>query len=129
MVQEDLTEGLPDELKYINRLNCIYPSFTLSTLPGEALWLLVQPSGPHSCRYVQQLARADRHGAALSPAEIEACEEQVEEFMNEDRAVVTAVQRGLASGSELPGPLHEWERTNWEFGRYVVSRVLATAAE
>lgn len=85
----------------------------------------VQPTGAGTCRYVQQIAVYRKDGEEISPEQIQSRCDAVNEFMAEDKVVVEGVQRGLTAGVNHSGPLHAWERTNWEFGRYLAERLLS----
>lgn|GEM_PF-4118693 len=48
----------------------------------------------------------------------------MDETNREDRLGVEAVFRGMKSDYAQPGPLNPLERPNYEFGQYIVGRVL-----
>ena len=84
----------------------------------------MQPTGPTTCRYLCQVMLLPT--SSMDPAGEEARQmvQWIHDFLDEDRKVIEGVQRNLSAGIDPSGPLHQWERTNWEFGRYVARRVL-----
>ena len=44
--------------------------------------------------------------------------------LQDHKAIITGVQKGLESGAGNRGPLNEMEKTNWQFGQYIASRLL-----
>ena len=102
------------------RLCCLYPSFVFSAHPELLISLSVHPTGPQTCEYLCL-------AVALHPMpdeEVSPLVNRVHAFLAEDRAVIEGVQRNLSTGHDPIGPLHEWERTNWHFGRYIAEHVL-----
>ena len=114
-------EGREDS---VLRLNCLYPCFTSTSNPANMIILSVQPTGPATLRYLCEVVLLE--ASEMDPAGEEARKmvAWVHAFLDEDRKVIEGVQRNLAAGINPSGPLHEWERTNWEFGRYVARQVL-----
>lgn len=107
------------------RLNCLYPCFTSTSNPENMIILSVQPTGPATLRYLCEVVLLE--GSEMDPAGEEARKmvAWVLDFLGrEDRKIIEGAQRNLAAGIDPSGPLHEWERTNWEFGRYVARQVL-----
>ena len=104
-------------------LCCIYPSLTLAIRTSSAIWLSILPLDYNRLRLRAWVAR-DMH---VDDAEGPAFEEDlklVAAFMAEDKTINTGVQKGLESGAGNRGPLHEMEKTNWQFGHYLASKLL-----
>ena len=114
-------EGAPDyvptEAKETYHISCIYPCVAMNVDSKSLFWITVQPMGVARCRYdLWYTIPTDVDMPKDPEAEIGAF---VAEFMAEDKAVIERVQRGIAADSGHNGPLHEWERGNWEFGHYL----------
>ncbi|MBT5432779.1 MAG: aromatic ring-hydroxylating dioxygenase subunit alpha [Rhodospirillaceae bacterium] len=101
-------------------LICIYPAMALAMDPGNALWLSVMPTGPHSLRVRVSLAlMPDESGTVPENVAAEAWH-GCKAFFNEDISVIEGIQKGMRAGTGNRAPLHPWEATNWELSQYVV---------
>lgn len=49
--------------------------------------------------------------------------------MNEDKAIIELLQRGLAANTGTAGVLHPWEQTNWQFGHYLAREITAAPSQ
>ena len=120
-----LNERLPEGLRNLGHLICIYPALAFSIDPASAIWLSVQPTGPQTLKYTAQIALFTADGSEPKPELVEATRSLTAEFMAEDKVTIELVQRGLAADVGNGGVLHPWERTNWEFGHYLAGRMTA----
>ena len=106
----------------------IYPSLMITLTPGYFWYLSLTPDGPG---HVDVL-----FGGGLAPdfvADPRARDHftrlkaLLDAVNDEDKGCTERVYRGLCAGLSAPGPLSHLERPNWEFARYVASRIPATA--
>lgn len=121
--------GLDRERASEDHLICIYPALALNIVGGSALWLSVMPTGPAGLKarmWQTLLPDADGH---IDDEAIREAGAAVHAFMAEDRAVIEAVQKGLAAGAGNRAPLHPWEDTNWQFSRYLLRQLGIAAAD
>ncbi len=109
-------------------LMCVYPSHAVALGAEFISWLSVHPRGTDRCvvHYAGALPGEQPDGK-VNAARAEETRAYMLEFMAEDILRIEAVQRGFvayAGGS----PYCEMEKTNWEFGRYIVNQVCADRA-
>ncbi len=111
-----------DEIEQKEHLAGIYPSTTVATSENWAIWLSIIPNGHDKLKFRTWIARklADGESATLSDEELE----NILAFMAEDKAINEGVQLGLVTGVGNQGPLHPFERTNWDFGHYYANVML-----
>ncbi len=105
-------------------LLAIYPSLMITLTPGYFWYLSLHPDGVGRVRilfgggmspeYVND-PDAQQHFAALKTL--------LDEVNVEDRGCTEKVYRGLRSSLATPGPLSHLERPNYDFARYLASRV------
>ncbi|NDV01936.1 aromatic ring-hydroxylating oxygenase subunit alpha [Pseudoroseicyclus tamaricis] len=102
----------------------IYPSLFITLTPGYFWYLSLTPVAPGEVDVL--------YGGGLAPeflGETEAEENftalktLLDEVNMEDKACTEAVYRGLSSRLGAPGPLSHLERPNWDFARYILSRL------
>lgn len=108
----------------VYHISCVYPCLAMNIDGNSLFWITVQPISVRRCRY--QLFYTDRSQHMCSTATEDHKNEMelfVDEFMSEDKVVIQRVQIGLAVQSGNTAPMHEWERTNWEFGHYQVRQL------
>lgn len=118
-----VTTGLMKEEDNREHLSCIYPGTTFAIRPGSAIWLSILPLGCNRLRLRAWIAR-DSHAGRAAESEHEDEMARVAAFMAEDKIINTGVQKGLESGAGNRGPLHEMEKTNWQFGHYLAGKLL-----
>ena len=123
----ELLARLPKELHDIQHIGATFPCVAGGLDPKICLWLIVLPTGPQTIKFT-----------ALGVAHPEVGEDEIPEdlvkffkesmgpgtFMDEDKAILRIVQRGLAAGTGQAAPSHPLEQTNWEFGHYLARTVL-----
>ena len=121
---ENILLRLPDHLRELIHLICIYPCSVFSLESEAVIWLSIRPTGPQSLKYTLQIALHPGGGSDLTQDLIDHYKDIAKTFMAEDKTTIELVQRGLASNDGNSGLLHPWERTNWEFGHYLVRQLL-----
>jgi phenylpropionate dioxygenase-like ring-hydroxylating dioxygenase large terminal subunit len=108
-------------------LLAIYPSLLITLTPGYFWYLTLHPEGPGKVRI--------GFGGGMSPdfvhdpdaqAHFAALKELLDEVNVEDRGCTEKVYRGLLSKLARPGHLSHLERPNYDFARYLASRVAGT---
>jgi phenylpropionate dioxygenase-like ring-hydroxylating dioxygenase large terminal subunit len=104
-------------------LSCIYPSLTFAIRNASTIWLSILPLSYNRLRLRAWVAKDQSTGTVLE-SELEAEMELVAAFMAEDKTINTSVQNGLESGAGNRGPLHEMEKTNWQFGQYLANKLV-----
>jgi choline monooxygenase len=102
----------------------IYPSHLVTLTPGYFWYLIVQPCGVDKVHI--------RFGGGLAPEFINdpkaaeylsSLKALLDEVNAEDRQGVEAVMRGVRAPLARPGHLSHLERPNYDFARYIASRV------
>lgn len=105
-------------------LLAVYPSLLVTLTPGYFWYLTLHPQGPGQVRigFGGGMSRdfvddpdAQAHFAALKTL--------LDEVNVEDRGCTEKVYRGLSSKLARPGHLSHLERPNYDFARYLASRV------
>ncbi len=108
----------------ITWLLAIYPALLITLTPGYFWYLSLTPDGPGSVRVLfgggmsaEWMAdpEAERHLASVKAL--------LDEVNVEDKGCVEKVWRGLCAGMSAPGPLSHLERPNYDFARYIASRM------
>ena len=105
-------------------LLAIYPSLLITLTPGYFWYLTLHPQGPGQVRI--------GFGGGMSPdfvgdpdaqAHFAAMKALLDEVNVEDRGCTEKVYHGLSSRLARPGHLSHLERPNYDFARYLASRV------
>ena len=105
-------------------LLAIYPSLLITLTPGYFWYLTLHPQGPGQVRI--------GFGGGMSPdfvgdpdaqAHFAAMKALLDEVNLEDRGCTEKVFHGLSSRLARPGHLSHLERPNYDFARYLASRV------
>ena len=120
---KEAVERIPEQMRDLGHLICVYPCLAFSIDPEAAIWLSVRPTGPQTLKYTAEIAIFTPDGSDISPELAESYKESTAEFMGEDKITIELVQQGLAARVGNAGTLHPWERTNWEFGHYLASKL------
>ena len=123
--QPDAHLYLGTEHRNLFSLICVYPAHTIALGAGTISWLSVLPNGVGRCavNYAGAI-RTETAGGEISAEEAAQAEQFMLEFMREDVVIIEAVQKGLVA-NRGGAPYCEMEKTNWEFGRYIVERICA----
>jgi phenylpropionate dioxygenase-like ring-hydroxylating dioxygenase large terminal subunit len=115
---------LKGDLRRTTFLLAIYPSLLITLTPGYFWYLTLLPNGPGQVRI--------GFGGGMSPDFVTDPDAQqhfaqlktlLDEVNVEDRGCTERVYRGLSSGLARPGHLSHLERPNYDFARYIASRV------
>jgi phenylpropionate dioxygenase-like ring-hydroxylating dioxygenase large terminal subunit len=115
---------IADEIRTTGHLICVYPCLAFSVDPAMSVWLSVLPTGPQTLKCIVQIAVWEDDENEVTEEQARTIRELTTNFMAEDKVVIESVQRGMAANVGNSGVLHEWERTNWEFGQYLVRQLL-----
>ena len=118
-----VTAAATNEKDNREHLSCIYPSLTFAIRTASVIWLSIQPLKYNRLRFRAWVAR-DLSAGRATESEVKTDMELVAAFMAEDKIINTGVQKGLECGVGNRGPLNEMEKTNWQFGQYVASKLL-----
>lgn len=105
-------------------LLAIYPSLLITLTPGYFWYLSLHPHGVGQVRIM--------FGGGMSPDYVNDAEAQknfvavktlLDEVNVEDMGCTEKVYKGLCSNLAKPGPLSHLERPNFDFARYLASRI------
>jgi phenylpropionate dioxygenase-like ring-hydroxylating dioxygenase large terminal subunit len=115
---------LVGERQITTYLMSVYPSLFITLTPGYFWYLSLHPQGPGKVQIL--------YGGGMSPdfandPEADAMLAQTKALLDdvneEDRGCTEKVYRGLCSGLSAPGPLSHLERPNFDFAKYLASRL------
>jgi phenylpropionate dioxygenase-like ring-hydroxylating dioxygenase large terminal subunit len=115
---------LTGEMRRTTWLLSIYPSLLITLTPGYFWYLSLTPDGPGHVNVL--------YGGGLAPEFVtdpkarehfDRLKTLLDEVNDEDKGCTERVYRGLSAGLSDPGPLSHLERPNWEFARYISSRI------
>ncbi|MDG1709075.1 MAG: SRPBCC family protein [Emcibacteraceae bacterium] len=106
----------------VEHLSGIYPSTTFALSDKWAIFLSIMPLSHNKLTFRAWVAKDIAKGddKALTEEELE----NILAFMAEDKVINTGVQKGLEAGVGNKGPLHEFEKTNWDFAHYYAKIML-----
>lgn len=102
----------------------IYPSLLITLTPGYFWYLSLTPDGPGHVNVL--------YGGGLAPEFVtdpksrdhfERLKTLLDEVNMEDKGCTERVYQGISAGLSEPGPLSHLERPNFEFARYIASRI------
>ena len=110
----------------ITWLLAIYPSLLITLTPGYFWYLSLTPDGPGSVRV---LFGGGMSAEWMADPEAETHLASVKALLDdvnvEDKGCVEKVWKGLCAGLSAPGALSHLERPNYDFARYIASRMPA----
>ena len=108
----------------ITWLLAIYPALLITLTPGYFWYLSLTPDGPGSVRV---LFGGGMSAEWMADPEAEAHLASVKALLDdvnvEDKGCVEKVRKGLCAGMSAPGALSHLERPNYDFARYIASRM------
>ncbi len=108
----------------ITWLLAIYPALLITLTPGYFWYLSLTPDGPGSVRV---LFGGGMSAEWMADPEAEAHLGSVKALLDdvnvEDKGCVEKVWKGLCAGMSSPGALSHLERPNYDFARYIASRM------
>ncbi|MFC2970346.1 aromatic ring-hydroxylating oxygenase subunit alpha [Acidimangrovimonas pyrenivorans] len=102
----------------------VYPSLMITLSPGYFWYLSLTPDGPGHVNVT--------YGGGLAPEFVSdpkaqehfvRLQELLDAVNQEDKGCVEKVYRGLCADLSAPGPLSHLERPNYDFARYIASRI------
>ncbi|MBT0956964.1 Rieske 2Fe-2S domain-containing protein [Alphaproteobacteria bacterium KMM 3653] len=115
---------LKGDMRRTTLLLTVYPSLLITLTPGYFWYLCLHPDGPDRVQII--------YGGGLSPDYVNDPKAQ-EHFAQlqslldavnmEDKGCTEKVYKGLSSSLAEPGPLSHLERPNFDFAKYIYSRV------
>jgi phenylpropionate dioxygenase-like ring-hydroxylating dioxygenase large terminal subunit len=115
---------LTGEERRITWLLAIYPALLITLTPGYFWYLCLTPDGPDHVKVLFGGGLApDFVADPEAPAHFAAVKALLDEVNDEDKGCTERVFRGLKAGLSAPGPLSHLERPNWEFARWIASRM------
>ena len=107
-------------------LLAIYPSLLITLTPGYFWYLSLTPNGPGRVNVLFGGGMSpDWMADPDAPAHLAAVKALLDDVNVEDKGCTEKVYRGLVAGLSQPGPLSHLERPNFEFARYIASRIPA----
>lgn len=115
---------LKDERRITTYLISIYPSLMITLTPGYFWYLSLHPKGPNQVQIL--------YGGGMSPDfandpdgenMLATTKALLDDVNMEDKGCTEAVYKGICSGLAKPGPLSHLERPNFDFAKYIASRV------
>jgi phenylpropionate dioxygenase-like ring-hydroxylating dioxygenase large terminal subunit len=105
-------------------LLAIYPSLMITLTPGYFWYLSLTPRAPGSVQVLYGGGMsADWMADPDAAANLTAVKTLLDEVNLEDKDCTERVYRGLLAGLSSPGPLSHLERPNWDFARWIASRI------
>ena len=115
---------LQGDERRITWLLAIYPSLLITLTPGYFWYLSLTPDGPGSVRV---LYGGGMSAEWMADPEAESHLASVKALLDdvniEDKGCVEKVWKGLCAGLSSPGALSHLERPNYDFARYIASRM------
>lgn len=104
----------------------IYPSLLITLTPGYFWYLCLTPDGPGRVNVLYGGGLApDWSADPASKAHFDRLKTLLDEVNMEDKGCVEHVYQGIRSGLSAPGPLSHLERPNFDFARWIASRIPA----
>jgi phenylpropionate dioxygenase-like ring-hydroxylating dioxygenase large terminal subunit len=117
---------LQGDQRRITWLLSIYPALLVTLTPGYFWYLCLTPDGPGRVNVLYGGGMsADWIRDPEATSHLDAVKALLDEVNMEDKGCVERVFKGLCAGLSEPGPISHLERPNWEFARYISSRVSA----
>lgn len=104
----------------------VYPALLITLTPGYFWYLSLSPDGPDHVNILYGGGLAPEFVADPDAEQHFATLKSVLDAVNdEDRGCTEKVYQGLCANLSAPGPLSHLERPNFDFARYIHSRVAA----
>lgn len=115
---------LVGDQRRVTWLLAIYPSLLITLTPGYFWYLSLTPDGPGSVRVLFGGGMsAEWMADPEAPAHLAAVKALLDDVNLEDKGCVERVWKGLCAGLSEPGALSHLERPNYDFARYIASRM------
>ena len=116
--------ALQGDERRITWLLAIYPSLLITLTPGYFWYLSLTPKGPGRVHVLFGGGMsADWIADPEAPAHLAQLKTLLDEVNLEDKGCVERVYRGLCAGLSAPGALSHLERPNYDFARWIASRM------
>ncbi|PTE14126.1 aromatic ring-hydroxylating oxygenase subunit alpha [Pseudogemmobacter blasticus] len=116
--------ALQGDERRITWLLAIYPSLLITLTPGYFWYLSLTPKGPGRVHVLFGGGMsADWIADPEAPAHLAQLKTLLDEVNLEDKGCVERVYRGLCAGLSVPGALSHLERPNYDFARWIASRM------
>lgn len=116
--------ALQGDDRRITWLLAIYPSLLITLTPGYFWYLSLTPKGPGK---VQVLfgggMSADWMADPQAAEHLKGVKALLDDVNVEDKGCVERVYRGLCAGLSAPGALSHLERPNYDFARWIASKI------
>ncbi|MFO1202457.1 MAG: SRPBCC family protein [Tabrizicola sp.] len=108
----------------ITWLLAIYPALLITLTPGYFWYLSLTPDGPGSVRVLFGGGMsAEWMADPAAPEHLASVKALLDDVNVEDKGCVERVWKGLCAGMSSPGALSHLERPNYDFARYIASRM------
>ncbi len=108
----------------ITWLLAIYPSLLITLTPGYFWYLSLTPKGPGSVQVLFGGGMSEDWMAdPKAPDHLKGVKALLDDVNAEDKGCVERVYRGLCAGFSAPGPLSHLERPNYDFARWIASKI------
>ncbi|MES2916373.1 MAG: SRPBCC family protein [Pseudomonadota bacterium] len=115
---------LQGDQRRVTWLLAIYPALLITLTPGYFWYLSLAPDGPGSVKVLfgggMSAEWCDDPDAGRHLASVKAL---LDDVNVEDKGCVERVWQGLCAGMSAPGALSHLERPNYDFARYIASRM------
>ncbi len=115
---------LTGDQRRITWLLAIYPALLITLTPGYFWYLCLSPDGPDHVNILYGGGLAPEFAAdPAAEAHFATLKSLLDAVNDEDRGCTERVYRGLCAALSGPGPLSHLERPNFEFARFIASRM------
>ena len=115
---------LQGDQRRITWLLSIYPALLITLTPGYFWYLSLTPDGPGHVNVLYGGGMsADWCADPGAAAHLAQLKRLLDAVNDEDKGCTEKVYLGLLAGLSAPGPLSHLERPNFEFARYIASRI------
>ncbi|WP_417719492.1 aromatic ring-hydroxylating oxygenase subunit alpha [Salipiger sp.] len=119
--------ALQGEDRYRTWLLAVYPSLLITLTPGYFWYLCLTPDGPGHVRILYGGGlHPDFASDPEAPEHFRTLKALLDDVNDEDRGCTERVWRGMQARNARPGALSHLERPNYEFARWIASRLPAT---
>lgn len=115
---------LQGERRVTTYLISIYPSLMITLTPGYFWYLSLHPNGPGQVRVHYAGGMSPDFSEDIEAEEmLETTRKLLDRVNDEDKKCTERVYRGICADLASPGPLSHLERPNYDFARYLASKI------